>query len=58
LWRSEGGWDRTVRIWDPATWQQRATLEGHSGGVSVLVAAPDGRWLATAGRVNPNWIWI
>jgi WD40 repeat protein len=39
-----------VRIWDPATGQQRAVLKGqHTFGVAVLAVAPDGSWLATIG---------
>ena len=30
-WLATGGGDGTVRIWDPATGQQRATLTGHTG---------------------------
>ena len=41
--------DGTVRIWDPATGQQRATLTGHTGPVTAVAIAPDGTWLASAG---------
>ena len=32
-WLATAGGDGTVRIWDPATGQQRATLTGHTGPV-------------------------
>ena len=32
-WLASGGRDGTVRIWDAATGQQRATLTGHDGAV-------------------------
>ena len=39
-----------MRIWDLATGTTRHTLPGHTGGVSAMVAAPDGSWLASAGH--------
>ena len=49
-WLASSGDDGSVRIWDPATGQQRAVLEGHRGGVSGMAVAPDGTWLASGGR--------
>jgi WD40 repeat protein len=37
-----------VRLWDPATGQLTATLEGHAGSVRAVAFSPDGRQLATA----------
>ena len=50
-WLASGGDDGSVRIWDPATGQQRATLTGHAGPVTAVAIAPDGTWLASAGGV-------
>jgi WD40 repeat protein len=36
-----------VRIWDPATGEQRAALTGHAGAVAAVAIAPDGIWLAS-----------
>jgi WD40 repeat protein len=47
-WLATGDSDGTVRIWDPATGRQRATLTGHTGSVTAVAIAPDGTWLATA----------
>ena len=51
--------DRTVRIWDPATGQQRAVLEGHQGPVlgvcPITVAGQD--LLASAGDDRTVRIW-
>ena len=30
-WLASGGEDGSVRIWDPATGEQRAVLTGHAG---------------------------
>ena len=49
--------DGSVRIWDPATGQQRAALTGHTGRVSAVAIAPDGTWLATAGGDGSVRIW-
>ena len=49
-WLASGGDDGTVRIWDPATGQQRAALTGHTGPVTAVAIAPDGTWLASAGE--------
>ena len=46
-----------MRIWDPATGQQRATLTGHTGPVSAVAIAPDGTWLASGGRDGSVRIW-
>ena len=52
--RRHGG---EVRIWDPATGATRHTLTGHTRGVSALVVAPDGSWLASAGDDGEVRIW-
>ena len=47
-WLASAGADGSVRIWDPATGQQRAALAGHAGPVTAVAIAPDGTWLASA----------
>jgi WD40 repeat protein len=49
--------DNTVRIWDPATGQQRSTLTGHTDTVTTLAIAPDSTWLATTSPDNTVRIW-
>jgi WD40 repeat protein len=39
------------------TGTNRHTVGDHSGGVSALVAAPNGSWLASAGYGGEIWIW-
>ena len=56
-WLASGGGDGSVRIWDPATGQQRAVLPGHGGGVNAVAIAPDGTWLASGGGDGSVRIW-
>jgi len=45
---ASAGYDRTVRLWDPATGSRLRTLTGHTSDVSGVAFSPDGRLLATA----------
>ena len=47
-WLATTSSDGTLRIWDAATGQPRATLTGHENPVTAVAIAPDGSWLATA----------
>jgi WD40 repeat protein len=40
--------DLSIRLWDPATGQRVATLEGHTRGIYRLAFSPDGKLLASA----------
>ena len=46
-----------VWLWDPATGTTRHTLTGHSGGVTALVVATDGAWLASASIDGEVRLW-
>ena len=41
-------WDKTVRLWDPATGASCSTLEGHSDLVIGVLFSPDCQLLASA----------
>ena len=56
-WLVSGGADGTVRIWDVATWRERALLAGHTGGVASVAVAPDGSWLVSGGADGTVRIW-
>ncbi len=42
-----GGWDKTIRLWDPSTGKLLETLVGHRGFVRGLAFSPDGRQLVS-----------
>ena len=46
---ASGSGDNTVKLWDPKTGRERATLTGHGEGISALAFAPRARHLLTAG---------
>jgi WD40 repeat protein len=47
-----GGCDRTIRLYDVATWRELRTLRGHTGDVNSLSFSADGNLLAA---VNFGW---
>ena len=44
---ASGGADRVVRVWDLATFRERAALRGHTGFIESVAFSPDGETLAT-----------
>src|ERR1039458_789505 len=56
-WLASASRDRSVRIWDPATGQQRALLTGHTDPEIAVAIAPDSTWLASASRDRSVRIW-
>jgi WD40 repeat protein len=44
---ASAGKDRTILLWDVASWQARGPLTGHSGDVIGLACSPDGARLAS-----------
>jgi WD40 repeat protein len=49
--------DGTVRLWDPASAQPRATLQGHSGSVWGVALTLEGRLLASGGADGTVRLW-
>ena len=56
-WLATTSSDGTLRIWDAATGQPRATLTGHENPVTAVAIAPDGSWLATTSSDGTLRIW-
>ena len=43
-----GGYDASLRLWDPRTGAELAVLSGHEAGINALVMLPDGRVLSAS----------
>ena len=46
-----------VRLWDPTTGRQTASLEGHNGLVNWVTFSPDGKFFATASTDVTANVW-
>ena len=51
------GDDKTVRIWDIATAQERITLHGHKEAIRCVAFSPDGKILASADKNGAVKLW-
>jgi RNA polymerase sigma factor (sigma-70 family) len=51
------GDDRTARLWDVATGQEKTVLEGHQGTVTCVAFTPDGKTIATGSFDRTIKLW-
>ncbi|PKY04551.1 WD40 repeat-like protein, partial [Aspergillus campestris IBT 28561] len=54
---ASGSYDKTVRLWDPATGALQQTLEGHTSLVQSVAFSPDGRLLASGSYDGIIQLW-
>src|SRR5262249_18631659 len=46
-----------VKLWDVTTGQEKATLQGHTGGILTLTFSGDGKLLASGGVASTVRLW-
>lgn len=56
-WAASGSDDKTVKIWDLATGQCRATLKGHTHQVRSVAITPDGKRILSGSFDNSVRVW-
>ena len=52
-----GSWDKTIKLWDAGSGQERATLKGHTDFVNFVAFSPDGKTLASGSDDGTIKLW-
>ncbi len=56
-WLATGGWDRTIKLRDAATGEEKLTIFGHEGFVLDLAFSPDGGALVSTSEDRSVRLW-
>jgi WD40 repeat protein len=56
-WVASGSMDKTIRIWNAASGEERALLRGHEDSVGSVCFSPDGRSIASGSKDGTIRIW-
>jgi WD40 repeat protein/serine/threonine protein kinase len=54
---ASASWDGTVKVWDPATGEERLTLDGGGAWLHAVAFSPDGKSLAAGDRWGQVTLW-
>ncbi|CAD8114644.1 unnamed protein product [Paramecium primaurelia] len=54
---ASGSFDKSIRLWDVKTGQQKAKLDCHSNGIQSVCFSPDGNTLASGSYDNSIRLW-
>jgi WD40 repeat protein len=57
VWIVSASDDKTLKLWDAASGAERATLSGHTSGVTGCAVSPDGSWIVSASRDQTLKVW-
>ena len=52
-----GSFDKTVRVWDTATWRETLRLTGHRGRVTSVAFNYDGTRIVSGAEENAVYVW-
>jgi len=52
-----GSFDKTARVWDTETGQEKAVLKGHTGPVTSVAFSPDGKRVLTGSQDKTAQVW-
>ena len=56
-WIVSGSFDKTLKLWDVRTGEERNMLSGHTGSVWTCAFSPDGRWLVSGSSDGTLKLW-